>query len=145
MNRKLVSFSTRDITDLQDPKYLSNSLIEGMNIKHAVYNYDKIIPNSDIILVEGPLDVWKFGVGSCSLFGVSCTSKQIIALKNKRIRNLFILFDNDLTGERGAEKISSMLLPIVKKIEIISLTEVNDPGELSLEEAEIIKYKLGIK
>ena len=79
------------------------------------------------------------------MFGVSCTSKQIIALKNKRIRNLFILFDNDLTGERGAEKISSMLLPIVKKIEIISLTEVNDPGELSLEEAEIIKYKLGIK
>lgn len=145
MNRKLISFTSRDITDIQSPKYLSASLKEGGNIKETIYNYDSIVQGSDLILVEGPLDAWKIGSGSCSFFGVTYTTKQIIALKNKNIRKLFILFDNNVAGERGAKEIANVLSPLVKKTEIITLTKVEDPGELSLEDAQILKYQLGFR
>jgi len=41
------------------------------------------------------------------------------------------------------KKISSMLLPIVKKIEIISLTEVNDPGETFVRRSRNNKIQIG--
>jgi hypothetical protein len=145
MNRKLVSFTSRDITGIQSPKYLSASLKEGGNIKETIYNYDTITQDSDVILVEGPLDAWKLGSETCSFFGVTYTAKQIIALKNKNIRNLFILFDNNPAGRRGAKEIANVLSPLVKKTEIITLTNVEDPGELSLEDAQILKYQLGFK
>ena len=60
----------------------------------------------------------------------------------KKIRKLFVFFDSDDTGKRDSHKIGKILAPFVKKVEIITLQHRNDPGELTLAEAETIKAGL---
>lgn len=144
MDRRLVSFTSRDVTDQQEPKYLhsskQNSIIDP---KNAIYNYDRIIPNGDAIMVEGPADVWKMGDGCFSIFGVQHTEKQLIFLKRKNIRRMFLLLDNDKEGKRTAKRMARIMAPLVKVLEIVTLDHVGDPGELTLAEAQSIKYELG--
>jgi DNA primase len=146
MNRQLVSFTSRGIVKTQSPKYLSAGRKDGkMNIKSTIYNYDHLPSNSDAIVVEGPLDVWKLGDGAVSTLGVKYTDRQIILLKNKNIRNLFIIFDDDLTGHVGANSLSKVMAPLVKRVEIVRLQTIKDPGALSLDDASMLKYQLGFK
>lgn len=146
MNRQLVSFTSRDITGKQIPPYLSASDKEGkMNIKSTIYNYDFLHPGTDAILVEGPLDAWKLGNGAVSSFGVKYTDRQIILLKKKEIRTLFIMFDNDPAGRGGARNFAKVMAPLVKRIEIITFDTINDPGDLSIDETSILKYQIGFK
>lgn len=146
MNRRLVSFTSRDITENQTPTYLSASDKEGrMNIKNTIYNYDNLTPGSDAILVEGPLDVWKLGDGTVSSFGVKYTDRQVILLKKKEIRTLFIIFDNDKAGRMGGRDFARVMAPLVKKIEIITFETINDPGDLSADEASVLKYQIGFR
>lgn len=146
MNHKIVSFTSRDVTDQQQPKYLSASNKEGrISIKSSIYNYDNLEKGSDAILVEGPLDAWKLGDGTVSLIGVKYTDRQIILLKEKMIRNLFIMFDNDTAGAKAAKGLARIMSPLVNRIEIIKLQGIKDPGELTVDEASVLKYQLGFK
>ena len=140
MNNKIVSFTSRDITDLQKQKYLTPT-----DKKDYIYNYDNLPIGGDAILVEGPTDVWRMGDNTISFLGIGSTMKQMIAFKKKKINKLFILFDNDTTGKRQAQKIARNLAPLTKSTEIITLTNSPDPGKLKREEAEIIKQSLGFK
>lgn len=144
LDRKIVSFTSRDITDQQEPKYRHASPSESaMSPKRLIYNSDTLTTGSDAILVEGPTDVWKLGNNTVSLLGLKYTEDQIIILMNKKIRNLFILFDNDKPGKKEARKIAKVLSPLVKRVEIITLETASDPGSLKTEEAKIIKRELG--
>lgn len=146
MNHKIVSFTSRDVTDQQDPKYLNAPNRDSqISIKNNIYNYDNLKNGSDAILVEGPLDVWKLGDSAVSLIGVKYTDRQIILLKNKMIRNLFIMFDNDIAGVKASRVLARIMAPLVNRIEIIKLQGINDPGELTVDEASILKYQLGFK
>lgn len=143
MDRKLVNFTSRDVTGEQEEKYRhapNKDVI--LHRDHCVYNIDSINQNGDAILCEGPLDVMKMGDGAVSFFGVQENVQQIIALKNKKIRNLYIMFDNDKAGNKNANRIAKMFAPLFKKVEVIKLNGVEDPGQLTLEEAATIKHKL---
>ena len=143
MDRKLVSFTSRDITDQQEPKYFhlekKKSIVDP---KNAIYNYDTVTPNTDAILVEGPIDVWKMGDGAISIFGVHHTERQLILLKRKKIRKLFLLFDNDKDGRKAAKRLSTILAPLVQVLEVVTLQKIHDPGELSTTNVEVIKDTL---
>jgi len=156
-NRKIISFTSRSIID-DDPniiKYMEASphpyKENGKKIheclikpKHLVYNIDSVQEGSNALLVEGPMDVWKMGSRAICFFGVNFTEQQLIIVKNKKIKNMFIMFDNDRTGITNARIVARVLAPLVKKIEIITLGNVNDPGELKEEEATIIRNQLGL-
>ena len=145
LNKKIVSFTSRDITGLQDPKYKHASPEESaIDVKRIIYNYDTVTTGSDAILVEGPIDVWKLGDKTISLLGIHHTEEQILSIKNKKIRNLFILFDNDKAGVAGAKRMAGIISPLVKSVEIVTFNTIKDPGELKEEEAEILKRELGI-
>lgn len=143
MDRKIVNFTARDITGLQEPPYLRPNYNE-VSIKKdmCVFNLDTLNEGSDCILCEGPFDVMKMGDGSVSFLGVQETTHQIIELKNKFIRNLYIIYDNDRAGIRNANRVAKLFAPLFKKVEVVRLKGVKDPGQLSLEEAEAIKLKL---
>jgi len=147
LRHHLVAFTSRDITDIQSPKYLSSGKYETtINIKETIYNYDSVPVGGDAILVEGPLDAWKLGDGAISLLSANCIDRQIVLLKEKKIRNLFILFDNDKPGNRASKSIARVLAPLVKRIEIVRFNgHVSDPGSLSLDQAEVIKSQLGFR
>ena len=144
MNKKLVSFTSRDITDEQKLRYKGASESECiLKTKEVIYNYDTLSKGSDAILVEGPTDVWKLGNGTISTLGITYTRKQIIAIKKKKIRNMFILFDRGRKERIAAKKLARIFAPLVKSIEVVTLNKVKDPGELKVEEAELIKRQLG--
>lgn len=146
MKHRLVSFTSRDITGKQDPPYLSASDNEGaMNIKNTIYNYDNLKRGANAIVVEGVLDTWKLGDGAISTFGTKFTDRQIVLLKKKEIKTLFIMFDNDKAGEVGGKSLAKIMAPLVKKIEIITFETINDPGELSADEASILKYQINFE
>lgn len=155
-NRNIISFTSRTVVKGIDPRYKdatnkpykkNGKIIQDCMIepKHLVYNIDTVTPGSDAILVEGPVDVWKLGNNAIALLGTNYTEDQIIIIKRKSIRNLFILFDSDRTGRKKARAVTKVLAPLVRKVEDVTLTKVNDPGELKEEEAEIVRNQLGIE
>lgn len=145
-NNRLVCFTSRDITDQQEPKYLHGSPSEVLlSAKRTIYNYDSIMQHGDTIIVEGPLDVWKMGDGTVCLFGTTQTEEQLKLLLKKQIRNCFVFFDNERKAQYRAHKVARSLSPVVKNIELISLKTKGDPGELSYAEAELIKKNIRFK
>ena len=144
INRSLVSFTSRDITGQQDIKYKTATPKESIiDPKGCVYNYDTLTKGCDAIIVEGPVDVWKMGKGAISILGIKHTQKQLVLIKKKKIRNLFIMFDRGKKEKRAAHNLGKVFAPLVKKVEIITLRKVGDPGELKEEEAKVIKKQLG--
>lgn len=144
LNRKIVSFTSRAIGNIEPPYMHATPEESAIPPKNLVYNIDSVTTGSDAILVEGPIDVWKLGDNTISILGVQHTEAQIVAIKRKEIRNLFIFFDSDRAGEKEAKKISRILAPLVENTEIVTLTNLHDPGELKIEEGELIKKQLGI-
>jgi DNA primase len=141
---RLITFTSRDVTDQQEPKYKAAPSNVYANPKHYVFGLNMVSPGDSCILVEGPFDVMKLGKGAISFFGVSVHGKQIVHLKKKKINTLHICFDNDTTGIRSARLISKQLFPLVKRVNIVHLTEANDPGALSREQGKILMNVLNI-
>lgn len=146
-NGELKSFTSRDVTGYGEPKYLHASPSESaVKAKDLIYNLDSVNEGGDAVLVEGVIDVWKLGDGAISTFGTNVSGKQYVELANKNIRTLFLLFDADKPGKIAAIKTSKIVAPIVDSVEIVKLdSEKNDPGALSIEEAEIAMRELGLK
>lgn len=143
MDRKVVSFTTRAIVEGMEPKYLHAKQTESIiDPAHSIYNYDNLDKHRDAFLVEGPLDVWKLGNGAVSIFGVEHTIEQLKHLSRKRIRNLYVLFDADAAGAKAAKKLAPIMAPICKSVEILTLENRGDPGELSSGEVAQIKEAL---
>lgn len=142
-NKKLVCFTSRDITNQQDPPYRHGSPHEVIiSAKKVIYNYDTVASGGDAFLCEGPVDVWKLGDGAMSLLGVKHTEQQVKLILRKKINRLFIFFDNDKTGRRDARKLGKIMAPLVKKVEVLTLKHKEDPGELTLDEVASIKESL---
>ena len=142
LNRKFKSFTSRDITNQQSPKYLNANKTDFYSVKELVYNYDAIDKGGNVLVVEGPTDVWKIGGSTVCLFGVEYTDQQIVLLAQKEINNLYILFDSDSAGVAASKKLKRVLYPLANSVEILSLKKGDDPGQLSLSEARSIKYEL---
>ena len=146
VHNRLVSFTSRDVTNEQEIPYKNASAGEViLTAKRTVYNYDNIQKGGNAILVEGPIDVWKLGKPAISIFGVEHTEDQILYLMKKKIDTLFILFDNDEAGRKAARRLGRTMASIINNVELIFLKDKNDPGALTLSEAEFLKRKLGFK
>ena len=140
---RIVNYTARDVTGTQEPKYMNaDSLDVALPRKQCIFNYDTISPGSDAIIVEGPMDAMRLGDGACCFFGVSYTPEQLLLMKKKKIRKLFIIFDSDQTGQRTARDLAVTLSPMVQYTEKILLTKIKDPGELTPEQARLLKEQL---
>lgn len=151
MHRQLVSFTCRDITGEQDPPYKMASADEALLERNKViFNYDSIPKGGNAMLLEGPMDVMKLGDCACCCMGVNVSMHQILLLKKKKIRRLFIIFDSPKkdggVGKRAAKELAPVFAPIIKKsVEVITLKKVLDPGELTMEGAKAVKAELGFE
>jgi DNA primase len=145
-NKRIVSFTSRDVTDKSKLRYKAAPKNLYPNPKHYVYNLDSLPHGStSAILVEGPTDVWRLGAGSISFLGVSHHEKQIAEIIKKRIKKLHILFDNDEAGKRAGGLLSKAIGIYGIKINLVRLMDKEDPGSLSKEDALILMSELGIK
>jgi len=149
--RRLYSFSTRAIDPRMSPPYLHpNSTEAFMTPKQLVYNIDNLREHHDCMASEGPVDVWKWGDGGVSLSGLMFTKYQIERLKEKKIRRLFIMFDNDIiiangrkirntASRRKALELYRIMRHNVEDIEILTNEITNDLGEMTAQEVLEVK------
>lgn len=137
---KVISYTARDITGMQSNKYLTApESVQTYNPKHILYGAD-FSDNSTVLVVEGPMDAWRFGYGAVATFGIKYTREQILFLA-KNYKNIKVLYDADRKG-RGADRTAgqkqaielvSVLGNLGKKVTRCSLTDygVKDPGDLT--------------
>jgi hypothetical protein len=144
VKRILVSFTSRAIVEGMNPKYKNAPLKDCLrSAKETIYNIDTVKKDSDCLLCEGPIDVWRFGDGACALIGIQFTQYQLSLLKQKQIRNLFIMLDSERYAQRvKAEGVARLMSPWVKHFEIIEANYHKDLGEFSHREADRLRNLL---
>jgi DNA primase len=150
--KELVSFTSRDYTGKGEPKYKAQPVDEAMiPVSDCLYNIDTI--KDDILIVEGPADVWRMGDGAVALFGLSCSARQqeilfrwwMRTLRIERIRRKMrkkravILLDPKT--RKAADKLYYALTSFIRDIKIVELFG-KDPAELTQQEAMNLKKEL---
>jgi len=136
--RRLVSFTSRTIIKTEPKKYLNPQPGEyAISPKQCIYNIDSV--KKDCLLTEGPADVWRFGNGAVAIIGLAFTRRQIIILKEKKIRNLFIMMDSERQAQIVAEDIYRLLRPYVKNAEIVESNHKKDLGDFTRKEAKKLR------
>ena len=131
---KLVTFTSRDITDKQR-KYKACPNEQSILTPHqTLYNIDSV--RDVAIVVEGVTDVWRIGEGAVALNGLQCSSAQLKLLAN--FSRVYIMLDN--TAQDQATEIGENL-SMFTDVHILALKE-GDPADLP--ESEVKKLRLKI-
>jgi len=112
-----------------------------INPKHCLYGVD-FIERRKAVLVEGIIDQWKMGNGSVALLGVKFTPEQVAKILSLKLKKLVILFDSEPEAQEQAEKLSGKVKNYIPEVEIVELSEVNDPGSISQAEAHKLLKEL---
>ena len=140
LNDRPVSWTTRDITKSDGPKYVSCPLQkEVIPHKRLVYGIDKARSNKCVI-VEGPTDVWRMGPGAVATFGIKYTKAQV-KLISKTFDRVFVLYDNEDFAIRQAKRLARTLSVLGLETEVVALNE-GDPGDLPQTEADYLMVQL---
>lgn len=144
LDNVLISYTSRDITNKSKLKYLScEEEKEVYDHKHSLYGVDKA-NKKKCLVVEGATDVWRFGKNSVGLFGIDYTEQQA-RLLGTRFDQIFILLDNEDTAQIKAEQLQRDITTIYnKECEVIEVPKMDDPANLTDEDANYIKKELGL-
>jgi len=140
-NGRLVSYVGRDITGKSSLKYKNLSETKSvLPVKETIFNLDSI--HETAIICEGPFDAIRFGAHGVCVWGLQYTSIQTKLLAS-RLKRAVIAFDSERIARERAMELGADLDWQGVQVDILSI-DAADPGELSKEEAESIKQKLGI-
>lgn len=110
-NNKLVNYIGRSIIDDKNIIPYQFSLDEEAVVKRRdlIFNLDNC--NSDkVVLVEGLINVCRLGDGTAALLSVNFSKGQLIKLRNKGFKKIYLGFDNDDPGRRAAKRLESQLV-----------------------------------
>jgi len=144
MDNQIVSFSARDITGQAINKYDSPSDNENLIPRdRLVYNLNHL-EGDTVLIVEGPIDVWKIGDGAVATLSTKFTNAQLLLLLKKGIKNLFVLYDPENPAQEQAQKLASImcLASSFDHVERLELNCYSDPGSLSIEDARQVRIEV---
>jgi 5S rRNA maturation endonuclease (ribonuclease M5) len=142
LNGKLEGWQARLIGDpasKEIPKWWTSP---GMRRSSVLYNYDNAIKHHTKVIVEGPGDVWGFGLSAVGIFGKAMTRDQIqlLADASKEDTAVVILLDPDQASDEKQkgkihhiEKLYHQLSDVSKfrgKVLKAYLPSGYDPGDL---------------
>jgi hypothetical protein len=142
-NGQVVSFTARDITGKQDPRYKNLSIEESVvDPKTIFYNIDNA-RGSTVCLLEGPADVWRMGNDFICSFGTSMEEAQIKFL-SRNFKEVLIMFDPEPLAQQKARKYAEALSVIGGlSTYLIDMEYECDPGDLSDDQARRLRRDLG--
>jgi len=133
-----ITFTSRDITDKSGIPYLHQPVGEGpTNPKEEIYNIDSC--GDTIIVVEGPIDVFRIGNGCGATCGIKFTHRQVLLLS--QFKRVFIMYDAEPEAQEQATRLASNLSSMVPHVEIITLGK-GDPGEMTSEEVTRLRSEI---
>jgi DNA primase len=153
-----VIFPIKDITG-KTRVYIARHLLSDANPRYVVFPKNIQVPTypvvfekrtNYIVLVEGIFDMLNVhdkGMHSAvCVFGTHTLGKdmkqKLLPYKAQGISHIFIMFDGDNPGAKAAEYLKPLLEEQEFITEIIELEEGTDPGDMSLEDVEMMKEYL---
>lgn len=135
---EMFSWTTRALHDNTKLRYISASTQESRApIKHLLYGEDYVLDK--IMVVEGPLDVWKIGKGAVATFGLEYTKQQLYRIAKYPVR--YICFDLGKREAMQAKKLADELAMFPGETKWIELS-AKDPGSASEKELKKLRRLL---
>lgn len=132
LGEEVVSWTTRGLTD-KEPRYISaKPSQERLGLKEVLYGNQYFGPS--LIVVEGPLDVWRIGPGAGATFGKTFSRAQVNLISKFPTR--VICFDADAKDQ--AAKLCSMLNPLPGNTWNVCL-DSKDPGSATEKEIKRLR------
>lgn len=107
--------------------------------KSFLYGIERV-PESSVVIVEGPSDVWRLGYGAIAALGIDWTIEQANILR--QFEHRFILFDPESLAQKQADKLAEWLSFYPGETELIDGLRC-DPGNLSPRRARRLMGSLG--
>ena len=133
-----VTWITRSINPNAERRYQNAPLRQSsVSIRDVLYGSDLI--KDTVIIVEGPLDVWKIGPGAVALCGKGMSHARLEFLS--KVPNRYVCLDSDPESQNTARKICDDLSVFYGTTTNIVL-KAKDPGEADHEELQQLKELL---
>lgn len=140
---KTVVFVGRHMLSQGNPRYLNYPSGVTMPIFPEIFKERY----TSAILVEGIFDMLNLydkGLHNvCCTFGTNTvhknTSEKLLSLKVQGITKIYIMYDGDPPGKDAAKKLKPLIEECGYEVELITLEDDTDPGELSQEDVDSIK------
>lgn len=127
----VVCYEARDFSSRLQPKVLT--VPTGARIKSVVWNMDRLLPNQELILVEGVKDalfVMKYGYSNVgSIAGSDVSGEQLRILQGLHPKPLVIAFDSDTAGWYGAISIIQRMYSSCE-VRLVKLPVNSDPAKV---------------
>lgn len=137
---KLVNYIGRSIIDDKNVIPYQFCLDEEAVVKRRdlIFNLDNC--NSDkVVLVEGLMNACRLGDGTAALLSVNFSKSQVLKIRDKGFKKIFLAFDNDFPGRRAAKRLESQLV-FANEISYIEYGEENsDIANLCDEDVKLIR------
>lgn len=134
-NDEVVSWTTRSISDTHARRYrTAPAADEAVSCKKLLYGAD--YARAAVIVVEGPLDVWRIGPGAVATLGTAITQAQIRQLANFPSRA--ICFDNEPAAQTRARRLSDALAGLPGETVNVVL-DAKDAGSATDEEVQELR------
>lgn len=138
-NNKLMTFTSRDITDQQTERYKSCPASKEVCSIKSLLPYRDTVKATGVI-VEGCFDAWRIGGGAMPVMGIEYTPQQLQKLKG--ISRLFILFDSEPQAQEQAQKLAYEASIYVPEVVNLSIPEYKDPASIPPDEIPHLRREL---
>jgi hypothetical protein len=120
----------------QDPNVGDNKITYPKGIEAQIYGWEMLINTNDsLIICEGELDrlaLLSKGIPAITSTHGALTFKQEWCEKVGKGRKIYICYDNDEAGRKGAERVAKMLENVGNETYIITLPqEVGESGDIT--------------
>jgi DNA primase len=140
--KKLITFIGRDITGTAKIRYKACPKEKSViDTKGLIYNLHTATDR--LILVEGVTDVWRIGNGCGAIMGTEFDNRQILHIINSNIKEVFILFDNDVVGKQAAKiwgaALSAFISTYIINLEIFN---IEDPDDLEINDVNNLRKEI---
>lgn len=132
---KIVSWTTRTISTIVEPRYINASPEqEAMRLKSLLFGED--LARNSIVITEGPFDAINVGPGAVATFGTSFTRSQVKRLLKYPLR--FVIFDSSPIAQERAKELTNILSCFPGRTSRIEI-DAKDPGSATKKEVELIR------
>jgi len=141
IDSNIVGYTGRSINGSK-PKWLTSSNKDlTINPKQLLYGI-QLVTTQNIIIVEGPGDVWRLGPGSVAVLGIDWNIEQTTQLK--KYKNRYILFDPEENASKQAKKLANYFAVFKGNTYILDGYNT-DPGDFSQKIANELTTQLKIR
>jgi DNA primase len=145
IDNSIVGFTGRSIVEGIKPKWIHSARFRKAEHLFNMNNAIKHIRSSNsVILVEGPLDVFKFEMAgiynSAAVFGTTLSGRQRSFLLSSNCFDVYLAMDGDTAGQNATHKMYRELKNYFTVYKYL-IPKDKDVGDLNVEEIHQLEYE----